>query len=147
LDRAARGADRRLVEVNKRLILFLVATAAALAQSPFGFGLKAGVPLNDALSTPSGGAIDYFQSTHRFTIGPFAEFRLPSGFSVEIDALYRSYSFREALPQAQSVSTNAWEFPVLEKKLAGWADPTLYRRRRRIEPLIGKRRRRTQPQQ
>ena len=102
--------------MNKKLILFLVGTVAALAQSPFGFGLKAGVPLNDALSTPPGGAIDYFQSTHRFTIGPFAEFRLPAGFSVEIDALYRSYSFREALPQASSVSTNAWEFPVLAKK-------------------------------
>jgi len=102
--------------VNKKIFLFLLAGAAALAQSPFGFGLKAGVPLNDALSTTPGGAIDYFQSTHRFTIGPFAEFRLPSGFAVEIDALYRSYSFRQALPQAPSVSTNAWEFPVLAKK-------------------------------
>ncbi len=80
--------------MNKKLILFLVATATALAQSPFGFGLKAGVPLNDALSTTPGGAINYFQSTHRYTIGPYAEFRLPSGFSVELDALYRSYSFR-----------------------------------------------------
>lgn len=97
-------------------VLIFVSSTGLLAESPFGFGLKAGVPLNDALSTTSGGAIDYFQSTHRFTIGPFGEFRLPSGFSVEIDALYRSYSFRQALPAAPSVSTNAWEFPVLAKK-------------------------------
>jgi opacity protein-like surface antigen len=102
--------------VHKKLILFLVATAAALAQSPFGFGLKAGVPLNDALSTTPGGAINYFQSTHRYTIGPYAELRLPAGFSVELDALYRSYSFRQALSAAPTVSTGAWEFPLLAKK-------------------------------
>ena len=102
--------------MHKKLILFLVATAAALAQSPFGFGLKAGVPLNDALSTTPGGAINYFQSTHRYTIGPYAELRLPAGFSVELDALYRSYSFRQALSAAPTVSTGAWEFPLLAKK-------------------------------
>lgn len=102
--------------IRKTLFLLLLSSTFVLAESPFGFGLKAGVPLNDALSTTPGGAIDYFQSTNRFTIGPFAEFRLPSGFSVEIDALYRSYSFRQDLPAAPSVSTNAWEFPVLAKK-------------------------------
>ena len=106
--------------MNRKLILFLLATAAALAESPFGFGLKAGVPLNDALSTTPGGAINYFQSTHRYTIGPYAEFRLPSGFSVELDALYRSYDYgqvgnsRVATPQA--VSAGVWEFPLLAKK-------------------------------
>jgi opacity protein-like surface antigen len=98
------------------LVSLLASSSFILAQSPFGFGLKAGIPLNDALSTTPGGAIDYVQSTNRFTIGPFAEFRLPSGFSLEVDALYRSYSFRQDLPQASPVSTNAWEFPVLAKK-------------------------------
>lgn len=100
----------------KTFFLLLVSSTCVLAESPFGFGLKAGVPLNDALSTSPSGAIGYFQDTHRFTIGPFAEFRLPSGFAVEVDALYRSYSFRQALPAAPSVSANAWEFPVLAKK-------------------------------
>ena len=102
--------------IRKTFLLLFVFSTCILAQSPFGFGLKAGVPLTDALSTTPGGAIDYVQDTHRFTIGPFAEFSLPSGFSLEVDALYRSYSFREALPQASSVSTNAWEFPVLARK-------------------------------
>ena len=105
--------------MNKNLILFLLATAAALAESPFGFGLKAGVPLSDALSTTPGGAINYFQSTHRYTIGPYAEFRLPSGFSVELDALYRSYEYGQsgnkvAIPQ--TISAGVWEFPLLAKK-------------------------------
>jgi opacity protein-like surface antigen len=105
--------------VNKKLILFLLATAAALAQSPFGFGIKAGVPLNDALATTPGGAINYFQSTHRYTIGPYGEFRLPSGFSVELDALYRSYDYGQSGNKAvipQSVSAGVWEFPLLAKK-------------------------------
>ena len=105
--------------MNKKLILFLLATAAALAQSPFGFGIKAGVPLNDALATTPGGAINYFQSTHRYTIGPYGEFRLPSGFSVELDALYRSYDYGQSGNKAvipQSVSAGVWEFPLLAKK-------------------------------
>jgi len=93
-----------------------VVGAGALAEQPFGFGLKAGVPLNDALATTPGGAINYLQSTHRYTIGPYAEFRLPSGFSLELDALYRSYSFRQTLPAATAVSTGAWEFPLLARK-------------------------------
>ncbi|MEO8051356.1 MAG: outer membrane beta-barrel protein [Acidobacteriota bacterium] len=102
--------------LSKVFFLLLVSSTCVLAESPFGVGLKAGVPLNDALATTPGGAISYFQSTHRFTIGPFVEFRLPGGFGVEIDALYRSYSFRQALAQSPSVSTNAWEFPVLATK-------------------------------
>jgi len=105
--------------VNKKLVIFFVATAAALAQSPFGFGLKAGIPLSDALATPSGGTVNYLQSTHRYTIGPYAEFRLPSGFSVELDALYRSYSYGQPpgdFFQPRSVSAGAWEFPLLAKK-------------------------------
>jgi opacity protein-like surface antigen len=105
--------------VNKKLVLFLLATAAALAESPFGFGLKAGVPVSDALSTTPSGAINYFQSTHRYTIGPYAEFRLPSGFSVELDALYRSYDYGQPAGdflQSRSVSVGAWEFPLLAKK-------------------------------
>jgi len=42
----------------KTFFLFLVAAAPALAQ-PFGFGIKAGVPLNDALSVNPSGVVDY----------------------------------------------------------------------------------------
>jgi hypothetical protein len=134
--------------VTNKLLLFLLATAAALAESPFGFGLKAGVPLNDALSTTPGGAIHYFQSTHRYTIGPYAEFRLPSGFSVELDALYRSYSFRQALSAAPNVSTGAWEFPLLAKKsLFGGPVQPYIEGGVCAEPPVGERCPRTQPPQ
>src|ERR1700688_701200 len=83
----------RMPHIRKTFILLFVSSTFILALSPFGFGLKAGVLLNDALSITPGGAINYFEDTHRFTIGPYAEFRLPSGFSVELDALYRSYDY------------------------------------------------------
>lgn len=106
--------------IRKTFSLLLVSSTFILAQSPFGFGLKAGVPLSDALSTTPSGAIDYFQSTHRYIIGPYAEFRLPSGFSVELDALYRSYDYGQVgnngVAAPQTVSAGVWEFPLLAKK-------------------------------
>jgi hypothetical protein len=109
--------------MRKVFFLFLICTIGIRAQSPVGFGIKAGVPLNDALTAGSNGSIDYLEDTHRYIIGPFVEFRLPDRFAVEIDALYRSYEYRQ-LPGAvpppfvnpQSVSAGAWEFPVLARK-------------------------------
>ena len=106
--------------MHKTFFLFLVGIAPVLAQSPFGFGLKAGVPLNDALSADPNAVIPYVESTHRYIIGPFVEVRLPSRFSVEVDALYRSYDYQQQatsrLGGASSVSSGAWEFPVLARK-------------------------------
>src|SRR5579871_4609294 len=106
--------------MRKTFFLFLVGIAPLLAQSPFGFGLKAGVPLNDALSADPSASIPYVENTHRYVIGPFVEVRLPSRFSVEVDALYRSYDYRQTLATradvAASVSPGAWEFPVLARK-------------------------------
>ncbi len=105
--------------MRKTFFLFLVGIAPLLAQSPFGLGLKAGVPLNDALSADPSAPIPYVENTHRYVIGPFVEVRLPSRFSVEVDALYRSYDYRQ-LPGdflvPRSVSPGAWEFPVLARK-------------------------------
>jgi opacity protein-like surface antigen len=104
--------------MRKTFFLFLVAIAPLLAQ-PFGFGLKAGVPLNDALSADPSAPIPYIENTHRYVIGPFVEVRLPGRYSVEVDALYRSYDYRQ-LPGdflvLRSVSPGAWEFPVLARK-------------------------------
>ena len=76
--------------------------------------------MNDALSADPSAAIPYVENTHRYIIGPFVEVRLPSRFSVEVDALYRSYDYRQTLlsrvDAAASVSPGAWEFPVLARK-------------------------------
>jgi len=55
----------------KTFFLLLLGIVPALAQFPVGFGLKAGIPLNDALSVNPGAAIPYLENTHRYIIGPF----------------------------------------------------------------------------
>jgi hypothetical protein len=105
--------------MQKTVLLFLVAAASLLAQ-PVGLGLKAGIPLNDALSLRPTTTLQYLQDTHRYTVGPFLELRLPAHSAIEIDALYRSYEYRRIVPTLAAQSANSWEFPVLGKyKLLG----------------------------
>ncbi len=95
---------------------FLLALmASSLAAQPFNLGLKAGVPLTDALSAQSNGPVQYVESTHRYIVDPYLELHLPLRFAVEIDALYRSYDFRRVVPAATGQGVGAWEFPVLAK--------------------------------
>ena len=103
----------------KTSFLFFVVAAPLLAQ-PVGFGIKAGVPLNDALSLKPTSTLQYLQDTHRYTVGPFVELRLPAHLTIEIDAMYRSYEYRRIVPTLSSQTANSWEFPILGKyKLLG----------------------------
>ena len=103
----------------KTISLFFVIAASLLAQ-PVGVGLKAGVPLTDALSVQPGGAVQFIENTNRYTIGPYVELHLPAHLTIEVDALYRSYDFRQTLPASTTQPVSAWEFPVVAKyKLLG----------------------------
>lgn len=85
------------------------------AAQPFSVGLKAGVPLTDALHIQStSGLAAITTNTHRYAIGPYVEVRLPLKFSIEVDALYRNFEYRLA-PAAPSNSVGTWEFPVMAK--------------------------------
>lgn len=105
--------------VVMRYLLLLVFSAAAIAQ-PLSLGIKVGVPLTDAFHAASTGDSSYIAHTRRFLIGPTAELELPLGFSVELDVLYRSQSYRSQL-QGNSTTlsgyttSGAWEFPVMAK--------------------------------
>lgn len=91
------------------LFLFVLGAGAAAAQ-PVSAGLKFGVPLTDAISVQSPNLFDYVASTGRWTIGPFVEVHLPANLGIEVDALYRSYSFNS---MAGSASISEWDFPLL----------------------------------
>lgn len=104
----------------RHLFLGSVLTAfiavSAYAQ-PFGIGVKGGVPLNDAFLVTPTNPIQYVADTHRYTLGPYVELRLPAGFGVELDALYKTYEYRQVVPSPTlDQSSHAWEFPVLIKK-------------------------------
>ena len=94
--------------MHKTFLLFLVTPVWLLTQ-PVSVGLKAGIPLNDALSVKPSGAIQYLEDTHRYTIGPYIELRLPAHLAIEIDALYKSYEYRQVGPTLRTQSANSWE--------------------------------------
>lgn len=95
--------------------MFLFAAGAALAQ-PIGFGVKAGVPLNDLVNTVQSPNFGFNSTTNRYIIGPSVELRLPFGLGVEVDALYRHYNFQpNSTTGTAGGSTGAWEIPLLAK--------------------------------
>ena len=98
----------------KPLFLFLLAAVSAFAQ-PFSFGLKAGVPLTDLMSTVQSPNFGFNSTTNRYLLGPEVELRLPFGLGVEFDALYRHYNFQQTGSVATNSNTGAWEFPLLAK--------------------------------
>src|SRR5215469_14991577 len=65
-------------------------TAALASAQIVSVGVKGGVPVTQAVA-------GYYSSptnildTGRWIVGPTIDFRLPFGFSVEADALYRGY--------------------------------------------------------
>jgi opacity protein-like surface antigen len=102
------------------VLLFLLASMSVLAQ-PFSAGIKAGIPLTDFLNATENGLFQYNAPTQRYIVGGVAEVRLPLGFGVEFDALYRRLGFSGSgyggLPTFGTVSATGsnWEFPLLLK--------------------------------
>jgi opacity protein-like surface antigen len=98
--------------MTKLSVLFLVLCGSLCAQ-PFSAGLEVGAPFTDAISIPGGGPIDTSIHNNHYIIGPYGEVRLPGGFSVEIQALYRGFS-SSYLGELETTG-GSWEFPVMAK--------------------------------
>lgn len=114
----------------KAILTFLICAAAVCAQ-PFSFGVKGGIPATDMVNAATvvagGGSLTrtsaYQQINHRYIVGPTVELKLPAGFSIELDALYRhlNYSGQDTSASLTNssritdVKANAWEFPLLLK--------------------------------
>jgi opacity protein-like surface antigen len=97
-------------------VLLLFASNAA-AQS-VGVGVKGGVPLNDVLeSSRTFGGQTFKANTNRFTVGPMLDIRLPFGFGVEFDALYKRFDQTGDSINGGTVAKTgtSWEFPLLGK--------------------------------
>jgi len=100
------------------LFLLLLAGLLACAQ-PFSFGLKGGMPLTGLVSTVQN-AENFHSDTNRYIIGPTVELRLPFGFGVELDALYRHLNYASSANLVDVVSNSRtsagdWEFPLVAK--------------------------------
>jgi hypothetical protein len=104
-----------------KLSAFFLVLCGPLCAQPFSAGLKVGAPFTDAISIPGGGPIDTTVNNSHYIIGPYGEVRLPGGFSVEIDALYRSFS--SSYVGEPQVTGGNWEFPVLANTSCSRAAP------------------------
>ncbi len=101
------------------VLLFLLVTTCGLAQ-PISAGIKAGVPLTDFLNAAQSGTFNYSAPTQRYIVGGTVEVRLPLGFAVEADALYRRLGYTgsgnlvDVFTTSHTTGSN-WEFPLLLK--------------------------------
>ena len=103
--------------MRKTLWLGVLWTGVAMA-GPLGVGIRGGVPLTDFFDNVNSGNFILKSSTHRYIVGPTVELRLPAGFGVEADALYRRFNYDFNLVDIftnNRTSGNAWEFPILLK--------------------------------
>src|SRR5436305_3749478 len=96
-----------------RFLLFFFA-GACFAQH-IGIGVKGAIPVTTDIE--GYGASE----SRRYVVGPMIEVRLPFGFGVEADALYRRFGYSttsEFLSLASFVTrarANSWEFPIVAK--------------------------------
>lgn len=106
--------------------LLYFAPVCALAQ-PFSAGIKIGAPVTDAFNIASGRST-FLGENKRIVIGPTVEIRLPFGFGIEADALYRRYEYNytagTTLPvtgdlASAKTTAGSWEFPILVKVRGG----------------------------
>jgi hypothetical protein len=116
-------ANHSFSKLMKPLLLLLFSAFSVCAQ-PFSFGLRGGVPVTDFLTTVQNPE-NFHTTTNRYIIGPTVEWRLPFGFGVELDALYRHLNYTSngtllsngilADVLVSKTSAGAWEFPLLAK--------------------------------
>src|SRR6185295_8438175 len=101
--------------MRSALLLFAFALNT-FAAGPLIFGVRGGAPFN-AVDNPITGALGNFSTTKRYEVGPTVGVRLPLGFSVEGDALYRreTISFPGSQFLGSATHANSWQFPVLLK--------------------------------
>ncbi len=101
--------------------LFVLACIALplQAQLPLGFGLKGGARLTDF----TGSSSDVTSHDHVYTIGPYAELKLPLGLSIEADLLYKKSgsTLVNLFPLAgatslQQFDMDSFDVPILLKK-------------------------------
>jgi hypothetical protein len=118
----------------KYLLLFLM-VARPVGAGQLWLGIKGGVPLTNpfnsaspfgSLTTNLPGTI-FTSSNNRYTMGPTVELHLPAGLGIEMEALYRHFSYSLVgsvgkdycclvfLLVTSRTTGGSWEFPLLLK--------------------------------
>ena len=100
-----------------KLPVLLLCLAPLAFSQPFSAGIKVGLPLTDFLNTVNGITST---TTNRYIVGPQVELRLPAGFGVEFDVLYRHFDYTDIVGSGVNAVTSFghsgdWEFPLVAK--------------------------------
>lgn len=115
--RRASLQNRHMIKASvvKGAFLASLFAASAFAQQALSVGVLAGAPFTDVVSATNAGTLTSVPKSTNFTIGPMVQVDLPAGFRVEVDAMYRPYSFSETGPLGvvTNISAMDWTFPIL----------------------------------
>ena len=117
---------------SRFILLICVIATGAEAQIQLHFGVEAGIPLTDTLSStstssasPSSFSFDRYNSeTKRLLIGPAFRVDLQRGLGIEFDALYQRVNYDHAIASSspaasffsrsfEQTTANRWQFPLL----------------------------------
>ncbi len=112
-----------ILTMRKLFVLGVFCALSASAQS-ISIGLLGGAPFTDVVNSVNQNNIAFLPKSANFIVGPAFQVNLPLGLRVEVDALYRPYSFSAASTTATvtpagsstvnySVSGSQWTFPFL----------------------------------
>jgi hypothetical protein len=107
--------------VKKLFALVAFSAIPVCAQSIFSIGVVGGAPFTNVVSTVSENFLNVTTKSTNFTMGPSFQMNLPLNFRLEVDALYRPYSFTGTSgppqfpvnPAPTTVSATEWTFPIL----------------------------------
>jgi hypothetical protein len=104
----------------KRLFLLAALCAAGLNAQLLSFGVVGGAPFTDVVNSYNSNTLTLLPKSTNFIVGPSFQVNLPLSLRIEVDALYRPYSFLATQtasgfinPVNLNVSANDWNFPVL----------------------------------
>jgi outer membrane protein with beta-barrel domain len=84
----------------------------------FGFGVKGGAGFTDVLQATGtiNGSNAVLNKSNDYIVGPVAELRIPFGFALEVDGLYRGTEYTLTSNGVPSkINVQAWEIPYLAK--------------------------------
>jgi hypothetical protein len=99
--------------------LFLLTGVLEAQKFGFGLGVKAGYPFTGLLvaNYVAGNPFPILSSSNNYLVGPAAELRIPFGFAIEVDGLYRGthYDVVNSGNLPVLIKSSSWEIPYLAK--------------------------------
>jgi hypothetical protein len=106
----------RALNIGIALVVLQGFAAAQHFDFGWGLGVKGGVPTTDLLNS-NGGTTATLHQHDNYIIGPVGEVRIPFGFALEVDGLYRgtNYTLTNTPTGVTSIDSSSWEVPYLAK--------------------------------